>query len=60
MYENITLREEYSLVVFENRALRNIFQPKKVEVRGNWRKLREDLICTAPNIILLNTLKTVR
>jgi hypothetical protein len=51
IYENITLREEYSLMVFENRALRNIFQPKKVEVRGSWKNLHEDMICILYQIL---------
>jgi hypothetical protein len=32
------LREEHSLRVFENRVLR-IFEPKRDEVTGEWRKL---------------------
>jgi hypothetical protein len=47
-------------MVFENRALRNISQPKKVEVKESLKKLHEDMICTPPNIILLITLKTVK
>jgi hypothetical protein len=40
----MTLREEHGLRVFENRVLRRIFGPKREEVKGNWRKLRnEDL-----------------
>ena len=36
---SLTLREERSLRVFENRVLRRIFGPKKDEVTGEWRKL---------------------
>jgi hypothetical protein len=32
------LREERRLRVFENRALRRIFGPKRDEVTGEWRK----------------------
>jgi hypothetical protein len=32
------LREERRLRVFENRVLRNIFEPNKDEVTGEWRK----------------------
>lgn len=42
----MTLREEYSLIVLKNMALRNIFQLKKVEVREVGAKLHEDMICT--------------
>jgi hypothetical protein len=33
------LREEHRLRVFENRALRGKFGPKRDEVTGDWRKL---------------------
>jgi hypothetical protein len=36
---SVTLREEHSLRVFENRVLRRIFGPKRDEVTGKWRKL---------------------
>jgi hypothetical protein len=35
----LTLREEQRLRVFENRVLRRIFEPKRDEVMGEWRKL---------------------
>jgi hypothetical protein len=34
-----TLREEHRLRVFENRVLKRIFEPKRDEVTGQWRKL---------------------
>jgi hypothetical protein len=37
-----TLREEHRLRVFENRVLRRIFGPKRYEVIGGWRKLRNE------------------
>jgi hypothetical protein len=37
---SVTLREEYRLGVFENRVQRRIFGPKRDEVTGEWRKLR--------------------
>jgi hypothetical protein len=41
---SLTLREEHSLKVFENRVLRRIFGPRKFEVMGGRRKLHnEDL-----------------
>jgi hypothetical protein len=36
---SLTLREEHRLRVFENRVLKRIFGPKRVEVTGEWRKL---------------------
>jgi hypothetical protein len=38
----LTLREERRLRVFENRALRIIFEPKRDEVTGKWRKLHNE------------------
>ena len=35
---SLTLREERSLKVFQNRALRRIFGPKRDEVIGEWRQ----------------------
>ena len=44
------LREERWLRVFENRVLRRIFGLKREEVKGEWRKLRNeelnDLYCS--------------
>ena len=51
---SLTLREERRLRVFENRALRGIFGPKRDEARGEWRKLHNEEISTlysSPNII---------
>jgi hypothetical protein len=36
------LREEHRLRVFENRALRRVFEPKRDEVTGEWRKLHNE------------------
>jgi len=48
--------EERRLRVFENRALRRIFGPKKDEVKGEWRKLQSvelgDLY-SSPSIVRL-------
>jgi hypothetical protein len=38
----LTLREERSLRVFENRVLRGIFGLKRDEVTGEWRKLHNE------------------
>ena len=39
---SLTLREERKLRVFENRVLRRIFGPKRDEVTGEWRRLRNE------------------
>jgi hypothetical protein len=39
---SVTLREEHRLGVFENRVLRRIFEPKRDEVTGEWRKLHNE------------------
>ena len=39
---SLTLREERRLWVFENRVLRRVFGPKRDEVTGEWRKLRNE------------------
>jgi hypothetical protein len=39
---SLTLREECRLRVFENRALRRIFEPKRNEVTGEWKKLHNE------------------
>jgi hypothetical protein len=36
---SLTLREEQSLKVFENRVLRRMFGPRRGEVMGDWKKL---------------------
>ena len=51
---SLTLREERGLRVFENRALRRVFGPKRDEVTGEWRKLHnEELrdLYSLPNIM---------
>jgi hypothetical protein len=39
-----TLTEEHRLTVFENRVLRRTFGPKRDEVTGEWRKLRNGVL----------------
>ena len=39
---SLTLREERTLRVFQNRVLRRRFRPKMDEIRGEWRKLHNE------------------
>ena len=51
---SLTLREERWLRVFENRALRRIFGPKRDEITREWRKLRNEMfndLSSSPNIV---------
>jgi hypothetical protein len=51
---SLTLREEHRLRVFENRVLRRIFQPKRDDVTGGWRKLHNEELhsfYSSPSII---------
>jgi hypothetical protein len=51
---SLTLREECTLRVFENKVLRRIFGPKRDEVRGEWRRLHKKelyALYSSPNII---------
>jgi hypothetical protein len=55
---SLTLREEHRLRVFENRVLRGIYEPKRDEVTGVWRKLHnEELhnLYSSPSIIRMIT-----
>jgi hypothetical protein len=59
----MTLREEHRLRVFENRALRRIFGPKRDEVTGEWRKLHEEELnnlYSLPNSVRVIKLKRMR
>jgi hypothetical protein len=48
------LREKRRLRVFENRVLRRVFEPKRDEVTGEWRKLHNEelnVLYSLPNIV---------
>jgi hypothetical protein len=36
------IKEEYELKVFQNRLLRSVFEFKKEEATGDWRKLHNE------------------
>ena len=40
----LMLREECRLWVFQNRALKRIFQPKRDDVTGEWRELHNEML----------------
>jgi hypothetical protein len=55
--------EEQMLRVFDNRALRRIFVPKREGVTGEWRRLhKEELndLYSSPNIVQVNKLRRMR
>jgi hypothetical protein len=39
---SLTLKEEHRLRAFENRVLRRTFGPKRVEEKGEWKKLHNE------------------
>jgi len=60
---SLTLREECTLRVFENRALRRIFGPERDEVTREWRKLHNEelnYLYSSPNIIWVIKLRRIR
>jgi hypothetical protein len=60
---SLTLREEHSLMVFENRVLRRIFGSKRHEVMGDWRKLHNEELHTlysSASIIRVIKSRTIR
>jgi hypothetical protein len=60
---SLILRKEHSRRVFEKRMLRRIFEPKRDEVIGGWRKLHtEELhnLFSSPSIIRMIKYRRVR
>jgi hypothetical protein len=57
----LTLRKEFRLRVFENRVLRRIFEPKRDEVTGEWRKLHnKELYALYSSSVIIRVLKSKR
>jgi hypothetical protein len=55
------LREEHRLRVFDNRVLRRIFDPKRDEVTGEWRKLPSgDLHNLYSSLDIIRQMKSTR
>jgi hypothetical protein len=57
------LREDHRLRVFENRALRRIFGPRRDEVTGEWRKLHNDELKdlkSSPNTVRVTKSRRMR
>jgi hypothetical protein len=51
---SLTLKEEHRLKVFQNEVLRRIYEPKRNEVTGGWRKLHNEELLdlySSPSII---------
>jgi len=60
---SLALREERRLRMFENRVLRRVFGPKRDEVTGEWRKLRNEELrdfYSLPNIVRVVKSKRMR
>jgi hypothetical protein len=58
---SLTLREEHTLRVFENRVLMRTFGPKRVEVTGGWRKLHnEEMHCLYCSPTIVRVIKARR
>jgi hypothetical protein len=55
---SLTLREERRLTVFENKVLRRIFEPKRDEVIGKWRRLHTEELYAL--YFLPNTIRLIK
>ena len=57
---SLILKEELRLRVFENRVLRRIFGPKRVEIREEWKRLHKKELYdqySSSNVIRMNILR---
>jgi len=60
---SLTLQEERKLRVFENMVLRRIFGPRRDEVMGEWRRLRNkelNDLYSSPNIVRVIKSRSMR
>jgi hypothetical protein len=58
---SLTLREKCRLMVFENKVLRRIFEPKNDEVTGEWRRLHnKELYALYSSLIIIRVIKSRR
>jgi hypothetical protein len=57
---SLTLKEEHRLRVFENRVLRRIYEPKRDEVTGEWRKAHNKELHDVANRLLASPRKSLR
>jgi hypothetical protein len=61
---SVTLREEHRLRVFENRVQKRIFDPKRDEVTGDWRKQHNEELhnfyYSSPNIVRMTESRRMR
>jgi hypothetical protein len=55
---SLALRQKHRLSAFENRVLRRIFEPKRDEVKGGWRKLYNEEVHNLYS--LLNIIRTIK
>ena len=63
MWNLVAYIEEHRLKVFENRALKRIFGPKRDGVTGEWRKLHNEALndlYSSPNIVRVITARRMR
>ena len=60
---SLTLRKERKLRVFEKMVLRRIFEPRRDEVKGEWRRLHNEelnYLYSSPNIVRVIKFRRMR
>jgi len=48
------------LKVYENRLLREIFEPKREEVKGSWREVYNEVVHILYHLLIINGVKEVK